>query len=119
MLWNKKGEKGGNGEKSKHYTFSSSEVVASQTSHQESEDEGRIPWSRRLNPLKSNKVPPIPEARQPSKEKEANWISQLTFHWVHPILSVSNKAPHEDLVLAGQHMLILAAGWISKTFGAK
>lgn len=102
MLWDKKGGKDSNEEKSKDCTFSSSVVVTSQTSQQESEDEGRIPWSRRLNPLKSNRVPPIPEARQPSKEKDANWISQLTFHWVHPILSVSNKAPYEDLTLAGQ-----------------
>lgn len=119
MLWSKKGENGGNGEKSKNYTFSSSEVATSQTSHQESEDERRIPWSRRLNPLKANRVPPIPEARQPSNEKGANWISQLTFHWVHPILSVSDKAPHENFTLATQQMLNLAAGWISTTFGAK
>lgn len=119
MLWDKKGGKGANEENSKNYTFSSSEVVTSQTSQQETEDEGRIPWSRRLNPLKSNRVPPIPEARQPSEEKDANWFSQLTFHWVHPILSVSDKTPHEDLILAGQNMLILAAGWISTAFGAE
>lgn len=89
MLWDKKDKDGEIGEKSRNHAISSSEVVTVQTSQHESGSEGRVPWSRRLNPLKSSKVPPIPEERPPSNERGANWISQLTFHWVHPILSAS------------------------------
>lgn len=93
MLRDKSGESGENEDKAKNHTLSSSEVVTVPASQHDSESEGGIPWSRRLNPLKTNKVPPIPEERPPSKEKGANWISKLTFHWVHPILSVLFQEP--------------------------
>lgn len=86
MLWSKKEEKG---EKNKVDAKSPSEVVKVPSSQDGSKNEDRVPWSRRLNPLKTNILSPVPEERQPSKEHNANWLSKLTFHWVTPILSVS------------------------------
>lgn len=51
---------------------------------------GRIPWSRRLNPLKSSTIPPVPDQRQPSGEHTANFLSKLVFHWVTPLMRVSS-----------------------------
>lgn len=51
---------------------------------------GRVPWSRRLNPLKSSIVPPVPDERQPSGEHTANFLSKLVFHWVTPLMRVSS-----------------------------
>ncbi|KAK7522124.1 P-loop containing nucleoside triphosphate hydrolase protein [Phyllosticta citriasiana] len=52
-------------------------------------------WSRTLNPLKWGKLPPVPEERTVSKEYGANWLSQLTFQWMSPIMSVGYKRPLE------------------------
>lgn len=46
-------------------------------------------WSRRLNPLKSSTIPPIPDRRQPSREPSASFISKLIFHWITPLMHVS------------------------------
>lgn len=83
-----KGEKGDNGKMEKNGTLSSAELVTAPSSKDESTV---VPWSRRLNPMKTNKIPAIPEQRQPSNEHGANWFSKLTFYWVQPILSVSGK----------------------------
>jgi ATP-binding cassette subfamily C (CFTR/MRP) protein 1 len=49
-------------------------------------------WSSRLNPLKRN-PPPVPEVRRYSREKDASWISRLTFQWMQPIMTVCAQ-PH-------------------------
>lgn len=49
-----------------------------------------IPWSRRLNPLKSSTIPPVPDERQPSGEHTASLLSKLVFHWVTPLMHVSS-----------------------------
>ncbi|PYI28928.1 putative ABC multidrug transporter [Aspergillus indologenus CBS 114.80] len=41
---------------------------------------------RSLNPLRLQKVPPIPEARAVSKEYGASIISRVTFQWIAPLI---------------------------------
>lgn len=91
MLYAKKEEKG---EKSNVDAELPTEVVKVSSSRDELKTKDLVPWSRRLNPLKTNQIPPVPEERQPSKEQDANWLSKLTFHWVTPILSVSAGNPN-------------------------
>lgn len=86
MSWAKKKKQN---EKDKVDAQVPSEVVSAPSSQDGLDSADRVPWSRRLNPLKTNKIPPVPEERQPSKEHDANWVSKLTFHWITPLLSVS------------------------------
>ena len=54
----------------------------------EPETQKKLPWSKRLNPLKRN-PPPVPKERQQSREYTANFFSKLTFQWISPLMSVS------------------------------
>lgn len=47
------------------------------------------PWYKKMNPLKWGKLPPVPENRKVSREKNASFLSKLSFQWVAPIMSVS------------------------------
>lgn len=67
------------------------ERPSSQAPRRDDVPNGRIPWSRRLNPLKSNTIPPVPDERQPSGEHTANFLSKLVFHWVTPLMRVSSR----------------------------
>lgn len=64
------------------------ERPSSQAPRPDDGSNGRIPWSRRLNPLKSSTIPPVPDERQPSGEHKANFLSKLVFHWVTPLMRV-------------------------------
>lgn len=48
----------------------------------------KLPWSKRLNPLKRN-PPPVPEERIVSREYHANFASKLSFQWISPLMAVS------------------------------
>ncbi|KAF2454825.1 P-loop containing nucleoside triphosphate hydrolase protein [Lineolata rhizophorae] len=52
-------------------------------------------WRRRLNPLKRSVRPPVPEERTPSREYKAGFFSQLTFHWMAPLMTVGYQRPLE------------------------
>lgn len=42
-----------------------------------------------LNPLRLQRVPPIPDQRQVTKEYRASLFSLVTFQWVYPLIKVS------------------------------
>jgi hypothetical protein len=46
-------------------------------------------WYRRLNPLRLQKVPPVPTERRVSREYGASFLSIITFQWVAPLMHVS------------------------------
>lgn len=50
-------------------------------------------WS--LNPLRWGPIPPVPTGRSVSGEDGANWLSQLTFQWMTPIMTVGYRRPLE------------------------
>ncbi|KAF4151823.1 hypothetical protein CNMCM6069_003024 [Aspergillus lentulus] len=60
---------------------------AAKTSHR--------PWYRSLNPLRRGPIPPVPTHRSVSGEHGANWLSQLTFQWMTPIMSIGYRRPLE------------------------
>jgi hypothetical protein len=55
--------------------------------------EGRK-WYRLLNPLRFQKIPPVPTERTVSKEYGANIFSILTFQWMAPLMSVGSASLH-------------------------
>lgn len=56
----------------------------------EAEAKKKLPWTKRLNPLKRN-PPPVPEERQVSREHGANFFSKLSFQWIYPLMRVSRS----------------------------
>ncbi|KAI1342933.1 ABC multidrug transporter-like protein [Xylariaceae sp. FL0016] len=61
----------------------------------ESKSSARAKWSRRLNPLRSRAIPPVPDTRQPSGETTAGFFSKVTFHWITPLMHVGYQRPLE------------------------
>lgn len=47
-------------------------------------------WYKNVNPLRWGAVPPVPEARTPSREYTASFLSLLYFQWMAPIMNVSS-----------------------------
>ncbi|EON64929.1 hypothetical protein W97_04163 [Coniosporium apollinis CBS 100218] len=45
------------------------------------------PWYKRLNPLRRNTKPPIPQERGVSPEYGASFLSLLTFQWMSPLMT--------------------------------
>lgn len=43
-----------------------------------------------LNPLRWQKIPPVPEERSVSREHGASFPSKLFFEWMSPLMKVSN-----------------------------
>jgi len=66
----------------------STEISTGSDKTTEPKTQKKLPWSKRLNPLKRN-PPPVPTERQPSREYSANFFSKLTFQWISPLMSVS------------------------------
>lgn len=52
------------------------------------------PWYRR-NPLKSRVPPPVPDVRVTSPEKDANFLSKLSFWWINELMIVGYNRPLE------------------------
>lgn len=48
-------------------------------------------WQRSWNPLRWQKIPPVPEERGECGEYRANFFSHLTFQWMAPLMNVSEK----------------------------
>ena len=64
------------------------------TIEEEGESKQELPvkksWARRLNPLISKTVPPIPEFDAGLvPEVNANWFSKLTWGWISPLMMVA------------------------------
>jgi ATP-binding cassette subfamily C (CFTR/MRP) protein 1 len=45
-------------------------------------------WYQRLNPLRWQEPPPVPEERTPSRETGAGFFSVVTFQWMSPLMRV-------------------------------
>lgn len=78
--------RGGDGEK-QHRT----RTADSASSDVESSDPPKKKqWYRRftLNPLRLQKIPPVPEERTVSREYGASFLSQLIFQWMSPLMKV-------------------------------
>lgn len=54
-------------------------------------------WREYLNPLKWGPIPPVPNKRSVSREYSAGPLSCLYFHWLTPLMNVSNRShlPHD------------------------
>ncbi|KAL5340177.1 P-loop containing nucleoside triphosphate hydrolase protein [Aspergillus crustosus] len=54
-------------------------------------------WYRRLtiNPLRLQKVPPVPDHRTPSREHGASFLSLATFQWMAPLMKAGYLRPLE------------------------
>jgi ATP-binding cassette, subfamily C (CFTR/MRP), member 1 len=46
-------------------------------------------WRQKLNPLRLQKIPPVPQERIVSREYGANFFSAISFQWVFPLMNVS------------------------------
>lgn len=51
-------------------------------------------WRRKLNPLRWQKPPPVPEERTPSREYGASFLSIVSFQWMSPLMRVSTCHYH-------------------------
>ncbi|KAL1852204.1 ATP-binding cassette transporter yor1 [Paecilomyces lecythidis] len=45
-------------------------------------------WYQLLNPLRLQKIPPVPSERTVSREYRANFLSVITFQWMWPLMNV-------------------------------
>ncbi|SMR55073.1 unnamed protein product [Zymoseptoria tritici ST99CH_1E4] len=63
--------------------------------HPEDEPPQKKTWTRKLNPLKSKTLPPIPKERLTSREYQAGFFSLLTFQWIAPLMGVGYQRPLE------------------------
>lgn len=52
-------------------------------------------WLAKINPLKHKTLPPVPESRKISRERDAPFLSKLTFQWISPLMSVGYQRPLE------------------------
>lgn len=48
-------------------------------------------WYKRLNPLRWEEPPPVPEERTVSKEYGAGFFSIISFQWMSPLMRVSSS----------------------------
>ncbi|CAG8204861.1 unnamed protein product [Penicillium nalgiovense] len=52
-------------------------------------------WYRRLNPLRLQKIPPVPTERSVSHEHGASFFSIISFQWMSPLMKVGYLRPLE------------------------
>lgn len=52
-------------------------------------------WYRKLNPLRLQKIPPVPKERTVSREYGANFFSIITFQWMAPLMHTGYLRPLE------------------------
>lgn len=55
-------------------------------------------WYRNLNPLRLQKIPPVPSERTVSKEYGASFLSIATFQWMSPLMKVRCVPREETMV---------------------
>ncbi|KAJ5480698.1 hypothetical protein N7539_006592 [Penicillium diatomitis] len=77
----------------------------SASSRSASADEAKVPgvtlqppktkkkWNQRLNPLRWQAPPPVPDERTPSREYGASFLSKVTFQWMSPLMKVGYLRP--------------------------
>ncbi|KAH8700278.1 putative ABC multidrug transporter [Talaromyces proteolyticus] len=56
-------------------------------------------WHSRFNPLRLQKIPPVPEERVVSREHGANFFSLISFQWMAPLMHTGYLRPlqHQDI----------------------
>ncbi|KAL2813648.1 P-loop containing nucleoside triphosphate hydrolase protein [Aspergillus cavernicola] len=61
------------------------------------DDKASLKWYRRLtiNPLRLQRIPPVPDHRSPSKEYGASFLSLVYFQWMAPLMKVGYLRPLE------------------------
>ncbi|KAJ5163314.1 ABC transporter integral membrane type 1 [Penicillium coprophilum] len=52
-------------------------------------------WYRKLNPLRWQKIPPVPTERSVSREHGASFFSVISFQWMAPLMKVGYLRPLE------------------------
>ncbi|KAJ5175109.1 uncharacterized protein N7482_000986 [Penicillium canariense] len=52
-------------------------------------------WHQRLNPLRWQTPPPVPDERTPSREYGASFFSVISFQWMSPLMKVGYLRPLE------------------------
>lgn len=65
------------------------ESVSSGSSDVEKAADAPQKQKRSWNPIRWQKVPPVPTERSVSKEWKASWLSKFTFHWIGSLMQVS------------------------------
>lgn len=68
-------------------------ATASASSDVETADPPQKKAKFTLNPLRLQKIPPVPEERTPSREHGASFLSLLFFQWMSPLMNVSISTP--------------------------
>ena len=67
------------------------EITEVTTTASRKTQQARPPWHHRLNPLRSRKIPEVPEERTISREYNAGYFSLLTFQWINPFMTTGYK----------------------------
>ncbi|KAK2746674.1 hypothetical protein FQN57_003018 [Myotisia sp. PD_48] len=75
----------------------SSDGAENATSNKEGKGAARsmpkLPWRKRLNPLRLRKPPPVPTERSISREYDAGILSKMTFQWMSPLMMTGYLRP--------------------------
>jgi ABC-type multidrug transport system fused ATPase/permease subunit len=69
----------------------SEEQDGTSTKQEEKDKQLKPKWYRRLNPIRLQKIPPVPSERGVSPEYGANFFSLLSFQWMAPLMHVSTQ----------------------------
>ncbi|QKX53596.1 uncharacterized protein TRUGW13939_00675 [Talaromyces rugulosus] len=77
----------------------SEEQDGTSTKQEEKGKQLKPKWYRRLNPIRLQKIPPVPSERGVSPEYGANFFSLLSFQWMAPLMHAGYLRPlqHEDI----------------------
>ncbi|KAJ5294250.1 hypothetical protein N7508_009071 [Penicillium antarcticum] len=70
-------------------------AALSSRSSSESKEEPKKKWYQKLNPLRLQKIPPIPTERSTSHEHGASFFSIISFQWMSPLMKVGYLRPLE------------------------
>ncbi|PYH40482.1 ATP-binding cassette transporter YOR1 [Aspergillus saccharolyticus JOP 1030-1] len=77
----------GTGQLTERATSSRSTQLDSENEKQNKDQRAPVQTARRsFNPLRLQKIPPVPEERGVCKEYGANFLSRVTFQWVAPLI---------------------------------
>ncbi|OGE58016.1 hypothetical protein PENARI_c001G04781 [Penicillium arizonense] len=70
-------------------------AALSSSSSNETKEEPKKKWYRKLNPMRLQKIPPIPTERSISHEHGASFLSIISFQWMSPLMKVGYLRPLE------------------------
>jgi len=68
--------------------FASKIEKLSMSTDDDNENESKS-WATKFGLSRFLRKPPIPKTRVVTREYHASWLSQLTFSWISPLMSVS------------------------------